>query len=225
VLPGKRSSFDFDDVADAYDAWYNTSTGSLYDRIEKRAVEEWMPPPSGGDRLLEVGSGTGHWSRFFARAGFRVTGLDCAPGMVRAARAKRIEGTTFLIADAMEIPFASGSFDVTVAITTLEFVTQPDRALSEMARCTRRGGTLIVGALNRNSILGIRRRRRPSPIFEGIGMLTVEWIREHLAAYGRPHVRTVAYSWPRLGARSIEWVGRKAHLPWGDFIVAACRVG
>ncbi len=225
MVSENASRFDFDEVADSYDDWYDTPTGGLYDRIEKRIVREWLPSPSGGKRLLEIGSGTGHWSRFFTQAGFQVVGIDCSRRMLLAASAQRIPGATFLFADARAVPFASGLFDVTAAITTLEFVTEPERALSEMARCTRPGGTLIIGALNRDSSLGIRRRRNPSPIFKNTGMLTVRWITKHLAVFGRSHVRTVAFSRPRLGIGPVEWVARKTRLPWGDFIIAACRVG
>jgi ubiquinone/menaquinone biosynthesis C-methylase UbiE len=224
MLPQPGSRFDFDRVADSYDAWYDTPAGILYDRIEKRAVAECLPPPSRGDRLLEVGAGTGHWSRFFSAAGFRVFGIDLSRRMTRVAGSQRAPGTVFLVGDARSVPFASRTFDLTAAITLLEFVTEPEQVLSEMARCTRPGGTILVGALNRNSLLGIRRRLRPSPIFANAEMPTVGWIRKHLAAYGTVKVGTVAFSWPRPGARPLEWAGRKARLPWGDFIVASCRL-
>ncbi|MCK4546354.1 MAG: methyltransferase domain-containing protein [Candidatus Eisenbacteria sp.] len=218
------SRFDFDSIAGSYDRWYDTTIGALYDRIEKRAVSEFLPSPSGGIHLLEVGSGTGHWSRFFAGEGFLVTGLDCSPAMVSVARGKGIEGAGFLVADAAEIPFPSASFDVVAGITVLEFVADLHPVLEEMARCTRPGGVLVLGALNRNSLLGLRRRLRRTPIFANAEMPTVGSIREWLAPYGKPRVRAVAFTWPRFAARPLEWLGQGARLPWGDFIVAACCV-
>jgi len=51
----------FDEMADNYDRWYETPVGAAVDRMEKRAFLRVLEPKV-GERLLEVGSGTGHWS-------------------------------------------------------------------------------------------------------------------------------------------------------------------
>lgn len=224
IVAAAGSRIDYEPFADSYDRWYEDPAGARYDRLEKEAIEAFLPPAAEGDRLLEVGSGTGHWSSFLVEQGFRVVGLDISPAMVRVAQSKSIRRARFLVADGGRIPFADGIFDVVAAITVLEFVRDPDRVLEEMARCTRRGGVLIIGALNRRSLLGLRRRLRPSRLFAEAEMFTVGELLDLLRGCGPASARSIAFGWPLWAAPILEWVGRKSRLPWGDFIVARCRV-
>jgi SAM-dependent methyltransferase len=73
-------------LVDGYEAWYET-TGRRADHQEK-ALLHWQlsqfPPVS---TLLEVGCGTGHFTRWFREQGLRVTGLDTSfPMLTQAAR-------------------------------------------------------------------------------------------------------------------------------------------
>ena len=61
-----------------------------------------------------------------------------------AAREAGDERTTFEVADAMALPWADDSFDVVHAHQVLQHVPEPVRALREMARVTRPGGTVAV---------------------------------------------------------------------------------
>lgn len=58
------------------------------------------------------------------------------------------------------LPFPDQVFDLTVGVTVLEFVADPDAALAELARVTRRGGRIVIGALNPHSPWGLANRRR-----------------------------------------------------------------
>ena len=118
-MPSDASTFDFGMIADSYDRWYQTPLGRAYDLLEKRAVARMLPRAAPDARLLDLGCGTGHWSAFFATLGFKVTGMDIAPEMIAAARAKHIAGASFDVADAHKLPFDDGEFDVATAITTL----------------------------------------------------------------------------------------------------------
>ncbi len=46
------------------------------------------------------------------------------------------------------LPFLTGSFDVTLALTVLEFVSDPYAMLAEMWRVLQPGGRLVIGVLN-----------------------------------------------------------------------------
>ena len=72
VKAERPSRFDFDVVADKYERWYETTEGTIYDRLEKKAINRYLPQNGKGKKLLEVGCGTGHWSRFFCKRGFEV---------------------------------------------------------------------------------------------------------------------------------------------------------
>ena len=79
--------------------------------------------------VLEVGSGTGHFTRWLAKRGFRVVGLDLSPLML--AKAGKYNGLRYVPGDALALPFDDGFFDIVALITTLEFVADPRRALNE----------------------------------------------------------------------------------------------
>jgi len=161
------SSFDFGTIAERYDRWYETDEGALYDRLEKRAVARLLPHNGRGKELLDVGCGTGHWARFFSEHGFTIAGVDISPSMIRVARGKGIPRASFTTADAHELPFDSGRFDVAVAITALEFVRDQETVLREMVRCTRRpGGVVVVGVLNALARINRRRKAAGEPTYK-----------------------------------------------------------
>jgi ubiquinone/menaquinone biosynthesis C-methylase UbiE len=141
--------FNFDNVADLYDRWYDTPRGAIYDRSEKKAVDKLLRDHTEGRRLLDVGCGTGHWSKFFSTRGYDVVGIDPSERMIKIAKSKDIARSSFHVMDGHSMSFADNSFDIAVAITTLEFATNPNAMIAEMARCVRKpGGKLLLGVLN-----------------------------------------------------------------------------
>ena len=136
-----------------YDAWYHTPKGSwISDR--ETALMLRLLQPSSGKSLLDVGSGTGHFTRRFADVGLRVTGLEPDPGMLDFSRCKHPD-FSFVRGDARKLPFGDGRFDFVAAVTSLCFVSNPETALKEMWRVARSG--VLVGLLNRKSLLYRRR--------------------------------------------------------------------
>jgi SAM-dependent methyltransferase len=94
--------------------------------------------------LLEVGCGEGIVTERIGRAlapGARVVGLDLEDPALRAAWAQRA-GPEFVAGDAHALPFADGAFDVVALIESLQLIHDPDRALAEAVRVSRRA--LIV---------------------------------------------------------------------------------
>jgi len=106
--------------------------------------------PSPGAALLDVGCGTGYFSRRFSDAGLRVTGVDPNQAMLDYANS-RGGNITYLQGSALHLPFDDHSFDYVAAITSLCFVEPPKQAIAEMWRVSRHA--LVLGLLNRNSLL------------------------------------------------------------------------
>ncbi len=80
------------------------------------------------------------------------------------AEAHRLDGLNYLEGDALNLPFADRAFDLSFLITTLEFVADPLRALTEAIRVSRQG--LILGVLNRWSWLTLNYRRSRKPLWK-----------------------------------------------------------
>ena len=101
--------------------------------------------PQGNELTLDVGTGTGILAREIAPQVERVIGVDVASQMVEQARAAtRREGLTnvgFQEADAHDLPFPAGHFDMVVASFGFN-ATRPSKAFPEVARVLRSGGVL-----------------------------------------------------------------------------------
>jgi ubiquinone/menaquinone biosynthesis C-methylase UbiE len=184
VRESEVSKFNFDLIADRYDRWYASSRGAMYDRLEKKLIARILPSAAEGQRALEVGCGTGHWSRFLSEYGFGVTALDISERMIDVALQKDIANVTFHIGDGHLLPFADSSFDLAAAITTLEFVRDPHVVLREMIRCTRRPGTVLVGVLNRLSKINRKRQTSPESPYAAARLFSPFELKEFLKPYG-----------------------------------------
>ena len=110
--------------------------------------------PRRGERLLEVGPGTGYYS--LPVAGWLTPGgsldvLDVQQEMLdhtlgRAGEAG-IENIAATLADARELPFEDDSFDGAYLVTVLGEIPDQDAALRELRRVVRPGGRIVVGEL------------------------------------------------------------------------------
>ena len=199
-----------------YEAWYHSPRGHWIAGREFALLQALLPAQA-GDRLLDVGCGTGHFSRRFHAAGLRVTGLDPDPAMLAFARAQA-DGVHYLQGRSERLPFADGEFDYAGAITSLCFVKDPVRALAEMWRVSRRG--MVLGLLNRHSLL--YRQKRGSGSYAGARWDTWEDTRAWIGALA-PSPSMVKHR----SAIFLPGGGRlacgleallPAALPWGGFL-------
>jgi SAM-dependent methyltransferase len=100
-----------------------------------------------GDDVLDVGAGTGALTASVVAVApsSRVVGVDQSEPYVAFARAHyRGERVRFEVADAQRLHFADACFDRTLSLLILNFVPDPDKALKEMIRVTRPGGTIAA---------------------------------------------------------------------------------
>jgi SAM-dependent methyltransferase len=100
-----------------------------------------------GDEVLDVGCGTGSLAAAVAAAApsSRIVGIDRSESYVAVARAhQQSPRVRFEVGDAQQLPFDAASFDRTVSLLILNFLPDPQRALNEMIRVTRPGGTVAA---------------------------------------------------------------------------------
>ncbi len=200
-------------VATHYEAWYETPEGRRADELEK-GVLDWLlrefPRPG---NVLEIGCGTGHFSRWLGGQGLAAVGLDYSPAML--AQARTLDSVPLVLSDARRLPFADDAFDLATFVTTLEFLEQPQEALAEALRVTRCG--VILGVLNRWSLLGLQRRLaglfRPT-VYDAAHFYGVGGLKRLLrsVAGGKAHIVWRTTLFPR------GWPWSQMRLPWGGFI-------
>lgn len=133
-----------------YNAWYDTPRGAWIGETELALARRALAPHR-GETLLDVGCGTGWFTRRFARDGLIVTGLDPNPEWLAYARAHSEPGIRWIEGDARQLPFDDCGFDCVVSVAALCFVPDERRAVAEMLRVARR--RFAIGWLNRASLL------------------------------------------------------------------------
>lgn len=140
--------------AQGYDLYF----GALFHPGREAAVRRMNLRP--GDRVLEVGVGTGLSLPLYPR-GVHVTGIDISPDMLQRARARALrkgleQAVSLEVMDAEQMRFPDNSFDKVVAMYVVSVAPHPVRLVEEMRRVCKPGGELFI--LNHfshaNSVIG-----------------------------------------------------------------------
>ncbi len=122
--------------------WFNR----FYARFQLRAVERMLGGlPLAGMRALDVGCGSGRWSRWLASRGATAIGIDPTAGMLEAAR-RLSPGVEFHQMSATSIDLPAASFDLAMAVTVIQHLrrTEQEEAAVAMCRVLKPGGHLFV---------------------------------------------------------------------------------
>jgi demethylmenaquinone methyltransferase / 2-methoxy-6-polyprenyl-1,4-benzoquinol methylase len=132
----------FGRIARRYDLANHLLSGGadfLWRRRAAKMVEGWRPR-----RVLDLATGSGDLALALQRRlpEAAITAADFSPEMLSVARGKGVRET--VLADALQLPFAAGSFDCVTVAFGLRNMSDWDLALREMARVLRSGGHLLV---------------------------------------------------------------------------------
>ena len=132
----------FDKYAEEYDKWFDVNQ-RVY-QSEVLAIKTLIPARGTG---IEIGTGTGRFS-----AAFGITiGIEPSKTMAEIAKTR---GITIYDTKAEELPFNNNSFDFVLMVTTICFLEDPLQALREIRRILRPTGKIIIGMLDKDSLLG-----------------------------------------------------------------------
>ncbi|MFZ9100303.1 MAG: demethylmenaquinone methyltransferase [Candidatus Planktophila sp.] len=131
----------FDGVAKRYDLVNDLLSLGRTKAWRKATTKIIEPRP--GMKILDLAAGTGSSSEPLAAAGAEVIPADFSEGMLAAGRKARPH-LRFTKADALNLPFADGEFDLSTISFGLRNTQKTDRALAQMLRVTKPGGYLVV---------------------------------------------------------------------------------
>jgi SAM-dependent methyltransferase len=134
AVPGE-----WDTETDNWLRWARAPGFDAYWYYRDAFFDSVLPPPRG--RTLEIGCGEGRVARDLTARGHKVTALDSAAGLVRAARDVDT-ASSYLVADSARLPAAGASFDLVVAYNALQVVSDMRITVAECARVLRRRGHL-----------------------------------------------------------------------------------
>jgi ubiquinone/menaquinone biosynthesis C-methylase UbiE len=217
-----------------FDADFGHSIGSPEERAAWDRVLDLFLPRRGPLDALDIGCGTGFLSLELAVRQHRVTGVDFAPAMLALARQKAAQRNLtigFEEADAEQLPYARGSFDLAVSRHLLWTLPHPEAAIDEWIRVLRPGGRLVV--VDGQAAADVRPEpldcARASAEYAAIGNRLpflggrpCEEIEDLLAAHGLvsigsdPFRDLVAAQERRLVAEGRERRTRRRYAVWGD---------
>ncbi len=138
---------------------------SLYEREEfkqrihkfETALAKWVPNQA---NILDYGCGTGAISFKLAKKGYKVTGIDVAPGMVEQANQKKGDGLDleFSILPADLATAFPQKFDAIVCSSVIEYIEDDLKLLKDFSQILKPGGYLIISIPNAYGFLtGLQR--------------------------------------------------------------------
>ena len=131
----------FDGVAEKYDRT-NTVLSFGQDRSWRRSTRAALQLKD-GEKVLDLGAGTGVSTQELSRSGAYVVGADISLGMLGVGRRTR-PTVPLVAADALALPFPDETFDAVTASFLIRNVANTPAALRELARVTKTGGRMVI---------------------------------------------------------------------------------
>ncbi len=188
-------------IAQIYDDWLKTPTGRYIDGREKSLMLD-LTTPRVGEKVLDVGCGTGEHLLLFMKKGCDVTGVEPSPYMLDIAKQKLENHADLYMEKAEDLPFSDNEFDIVTIISSLEFMADPQKAISEAIRVCR--GRVFLGGMNRLSIAGKTWKYKypgcPS-VYEHARLFHIG----QLAGMARYHLQGVRIQWGSVSFLPYSW--------------------
>ncbi|HEY7167899.1 MAG TPA: metalloregulator ArsR/SmtB family transcription factor [Candidatus Binatia bacterium] len=193
--------------------WERIRKNYFDDRIASLAIEKLLPANM---MIADVGCGTGSLTFELARFARTVVGIDQSREMLErarhTARSRDIQNVEFRRGNALKLPLGTRTFDAAFCVMVLHFLPQPERAIAELCRITRPGGTVVVLDLIRHE---------------------QEWMRDQMAhrwlGFGKEMIEdwfskagVTDFKYELTGAYAGEKLARNGNRPAEIFIGRAC---
>ncbi|NWG11519.1 methyltransferase domain-containing protein [Candidatus Bathyarchaeota archaeon] len=213
-----------ENVVEKWEFFHTTKYGLKTDTLEKAVLNKLMKKLGSVTDLLEVGCGTGHFTRWFESLGLNCCGFDLSHLMLKKAKSlsphiQSIQG------DASLLPFKDKSFDVVAYTKCLEFIPDIAKALREGVRVARKG--MLLGLMNGWSFREIRRNiildMGWTPFFKHVKSYSILEI-WHVMRKTFYNKHTKIYWSTTVFPKTFLFVPESSLLPLGSFLGVAVRL-
>jgi SAM-dependent methyltransferase len=145
--PDERAGYESIGVLEGYDCWAVTYDGDPNPLIalEEKVTLELIGDVE-GQRVLDLGCGTGRYCSLLARLGARAIGLDRSGQMLKHARRKSAPDSRYELGQATvnQLPLPDRSIDLVVCALTVGHLDDLEPLVGEAARVLRRAGRLVI---------------------------------------------------------------------------------
>ncbi len=115
-------------------------------------VVELLEPRS-GERILDLGCGTGHLTKLISEGGADVTGIDSSEAMISEAR-RKFASLKFEVKNAVDFSFEE-KFDVVFSNAVLHWIPEKEKVLSCIYNCLRNGGRFVAEFGGKNNVQNV----------------------------------------------------------------------
>jgi SAM-dependent methyltransferase len=201
--PGMAQNFMLSSlVPRIYERWWRPALGRVAKGVfgpgmdDEKRIARLLMALSPGDGVLDVGCGTGNFTRDFARSvgpDGLVVGLDVSQTML--ARAVRdtedagLEQVAYVRGDAQDVPFVDQSFDAVCCFAALNLFADPYAALDSFTRVLTPGGRLAIFTSARGRSLPLRTFESAIQARSGMNMFERDELVDALAERGFAGIR------------------------------------
>ncbi len=145
----------FNNLANKYDSWFETSLGKKVFNSEKSCIEELVKKRE-GKLAIDLGIGTGLFSKILIEKGYRVIGIDISDEMLKIAKDRGFEVIKHDLKN--PLPFINETFDFAFSMTSIEFLKRPEDLIKEVNRILKKDGEFLLITLNSLSLWAVVRR-------------------------------------------------------------------
>ncbi|MEA2426361.1 MAG: hypothetical protein QOH13_2771, partial [Thermoleophilaceae bacterium] len=201
--PGLAQSFMLSSVVPRiYERWWRPGLGRIAKGVfgpgmdDEKRIARLLLALAPGDGVLDVGCGTGNFTRDFARSvgpDGLVVGLDVSQTMlsraVRDTDAAGLDQVAYIRGDAADAPFLDASFDAVCCFAALNLFANPYAALDSFTRVLTPGGRLAIFTSVRGRSLPLRTAERVIQAQSGMNMFERDELVNALAERGFVNVR------------------------------------
>jgi len=195
-----------------YRSWYRSNEGRAIEGCIEQLIRTLLRPRP-GERVLDIGCGSGNHLIVFNRMGLDVSGIDASPYMIQKAEERLGHRCGLKTGVAESLPYEDNEFDMAVFINSLEFMDNPLQALREAGRVTRK--KVFIGVVNSLSWSGLLRKVQGylgDPLFSRVRFYNLWQVKSLLQmAYG-----PVSVSWGCINPRSFR--GERVSCPENGFM-------